>query len=63
MENATLRSQLLKIADNLPDNASLEDVYEQLALLHDIDMAEIEVEKGEVHTHAEVRKMASQWLK
>jgi len=63
METQTLKSRLLEIAEQLPLEASLEDVYAQLALLNDIDMAEDEVRRGETYTHKEVEQMAAKWLR
>ncbi len=63
MKTETLRSRLVDIANRLPDEATLEQVYAQLALLNDIDMAEEEVRRGETYTHQEVKQMASKWLR
>jgi hypothetical protein len=59
MRTEIFRSCLVDIAGRLPDEATLEQVYAQLALLNDIDMAEEEVRRGETYTHQEVKPMAS----
>ncbi|MDN4165761.1 hypothetical protein QWY31_09620 [Cytophagales bacterium LB-30] len=62
MENR-LKEHLRKIADSLTPESTLEDVYEQLALLEDIELSEKEVKEGKVVTQAKVKEMAQSWLK
>ena len=58
-----LKEYLNQIADRLTKDSTLEDVYEQLSLLADIDESEEQVEKGEILTQKEVEKQSKEWLK
>ncbi len=63
MSGAKIKKSLLEIAGKVKSNTTLEQVYEQLALLNDIDKAEEDIKAGRVHSHADVKKMAKKWLK
>ena len=41
----------------------MEDVYEQLALLSDIEISEQQEKNGQVHSQEEVEKRSQEWLK
>jgi len=45
------------------DNTSLEDIYNHLALLNDIELSEDQEKKGQIVSHDEVEKRSSEWLK
>ncbi|MBX2968117.1 MAG: hypothetical protein KF803_01995 [Cyclobacteriaceae bacterium] len=62
MENK-LKEHLLKIANKVTDNTSLEDVYQQLSLLADIEESEKEEAAGQTLTHEEVVSKSGEWLK
>ena len=49
--------------DQLTPQSTMEDVYEQLALLSDIDTSEKQEENGQVYSQSEVEKRSQQWLK
>jgi hypothetical protein len=58
-----LKEHLIKIADQLTADSTLEDVYQHLALLADIDTSEKQYESGEILTQSEVEAKAKKWLK
>lgn len=63
MKVPILKKYLIQIADQLTPESTLEDVYEQLSLLADIDESELEEEKGEILSHEEVNSKSREWLK
>ncbi|MEQ8714973.1 MAG: hypothetical protein RIC80_18280 [Cyclobacteriaceae bacterium] len=58
-----LKEHLTRIANSLRSDSTLEDVYDQLSLLADIEESEQQVEKGEVLTQDEVERKSDEWLK
>jgi len=58
-----LKEHLIHIADRLTPDSTLEDVYEQLSLLVDIEISEEQERNGEVLTQAEVEHQSKEWLK
>ena len=58
-----LKEHLNTIAGQLTSDSTLEDVYEQLALLADIEISEEQERNGEVLTQAEVEQQSKEWLK
>lgn len=63
MSGSKLKKTLLDIAGKLKTDSTIEDVYEQLAYLNDIDKAEEDVKAGRVYSHEQVKKMSKKWLK
>ena len=63
MKELRLKEYLNQIAERLTESSTLEDVYEQLSLLSDIDDSEEQVENGEVLSQKEVEAQAKEWLK
>ena len=63
MKSVKLKAYLNQIADRLTEDSTLEDVYEQLSLLADIDESEEQVEKGEILTQKEVEERSNEWLR
>ena len=63
MSGIKIKQSLLEIANRVNASTTLEDVYEQLALLADIEKSEEQEKQGQVYTHAEVVKKAKKWLK
>jgi hypothetical protein len=63
MKVVKLKEYLNQIADRLTEDSTLEDVYEQLSLLADIDESEEQVEKCEVLTQKDVEEKSKEWLK
>lgn len=58
-----LKEHLIQIAEQLTSESTLEDVYEQLSLLNDIELSQQQEEEGEVLTQSEVVARSREWLK
>jgi len=58
-----LKEHLIQIADKLTSESILEDVYEQLSLLSDIEISEKQERAGEVLTQHKVERESKEWLK
>jgi hypothetical protein len=58
-----LREHLNTIASQITPITTLEDVYEQLALLADIEKSEQDENANRVYTNTEVKDHLSKWLK
>ncbi len=63
MSGAKIKKSLLEIAEKVRSKTTLEEVYEQLALLNDIEKSEDDFKAGRVYTHEQVKKMSKKWLK
>jgi hypothetical protein len=61
MEN--LKEHLARITEHLTPDSTLEDVYEQLALLVDIEKSEEDEKENRLYTSTEVRSEMDKWLK
>lgn len=59
----SLKEKLIDIANSLSDDATLEDVYDQLSLLSDIEVSEEQETYGETLTQQEVEIKSKEWLK
>ena len=58
-----LKEHLVQIADRITPESKLEDVYEQLSLLADIEESEEQEQKGDTLTQKEVEQKSKEWLK
>lgn len=58
----TVREQLRKLADELPEDASIEEAMERLYFLYKLDQAESEVDAGDTVSDEEARQRWSKWL-
>ncbi len=58
-----LKEHLNTIAGLLTPDSTLEDVYEQLALLADIEKSEQDEQANRVFSTSEVKERLSQWAK
>jgi len=63
MKASTLKKHLIKIAESLTPDSTIEDVYEHLSLLADIDESEQQVKNGDVLSQNQVEEAAAKWLK
>ena len=63
MSGEKLKEQLLHIVGNIKTDTRLVDIYEQLALLEDIEESEANEKSGETLSHEEVIKRSAGWLK
>lgn len=58
-----LKEHLIQIAEGLTSESTLEDVYQQLSLLADIETSEQQEQNGQVLTQEEVEQQAREWIK
>lgn len=58
-----LKEHLIQIADKLTSESTLEDVYQQLSLLSDIEVSEQQEKNGEVFTQQDVELQSKEWLR
>jgi len=58
-----LKDHLKQIADKLTAESTLEDVYEQLSLLSDIEISELQEKAGDVLTQREVEIESKEWVR
>ncbi len=63
MKKVALKKYLKQIADKLTPESTLEDVYEQLSLLSDIDESERQEKNNEILTQKEVQTKSREWLR
>lgn len=63
MTASKIKQSLLEIANRVKSDTTIEDVYEQLALLSDIEKSEQQEREGKVFTQKDVEKKAKKWLK
>jgi hypothetical protein len=63
METQKLKDSLLKIAEKVDPNTTIEDIYKQLSYLADIEESEEQESRGEVLTQVTVEKLSKDWLK
>ncbi|WKV11833.1 hypothetical protein [Marivirga harenae] len=63
MKQVALKKYLIQIAEKLTPESTLEDVYEQLSLLSDIDESEQQEKNGETLSQKDVQTMSREWLR
>ncbi len=63
MNSEKIKEYLKQISERITQDTQLEDIYDQLALLADIDESEEQESKGETFTQKEVEDKAKIWLK
>ncbi|GAB3334303.1 hypothetical protein GCM10027429_15430 [Marivirga atlantica] len=63
MKKVALKKYLIQIAEKLTPESTLEDVYEQLSLLADIDESEEQEKNGEILSQKEVQTLSREWLR
>jgi len=63
MQSSKIKEYLLQIANQVTPATTLEDIYNQLALLADIDESENDVRDGRIYTQDQVEQKAKEWLK
>lgn len=58
----TVKQQLREVLENLPDDATLEEVMERIYLLYKIEQGIADADAGRVTPHEEVeRRMRAKW--
>ncbi len=63
MEKIKLKKSLIEIAEKVNDQTTVEDIYNQLAFLLDIEESEEQERNGKIFTQKQVEKMSKKWLK
>jgi hypothetical protein len=63
MGKSKIKESLLEIASRVKADTTLQEVYEQLAMLSDIAISEEQEKAGNVSAHADVKRRAKKWLK
>ena len=63
MKSERIKEYLKQIAENVTPQTQLEDIYEQLALLSDIDESEEQEQNGEILTQDQVEDQSKEWLR
>ena len=61
-EMSQLKEQVIKIVKNLPEEATLDDVMEELYFKSQVDAGLRELDEGRGIPHEEVQKQMSKWL-
>jgi predicted transcriptional regulator len=59
---STAKEEVRKLLDELPDDATLEEIEYELYVRNKIDRALEQVERGETMSHEEVMRRMSKWL-
>ncbi|MBN2536536.1 MAG: hypothetical protein JXB88_26880 [Spirochaetales bacterium] len=59
----TVKQTAIEAINNLPDEASLDDIMERLYFIQKIEAGLKDIEEGRVHSHEEVKKRLARWLK
>ena len=62
MTTTTIKKSFLEIASKVNRNTTIEEFYEYLALINDIEKLEEQEKKGKVLTHNAVKNNAKKWL-
>lgn len=63
MARTNIKKSLLEIANRVTPSTTLEEVYEQLAMMSDIEISESQEKSGKVSSHSDVKKRSKKWLK
>ena len=63
MQSTKIKEYLLQIADRVTPETTLEDIYNQLALLSDIDESERQDQDGKTYSQDQVEQKTKEWLK
>ena len=63
MKAERIKEYLKRISDNITKETQLENIYDQLALLADIDESEEQELKGETLAQKDVEEKFNSWLK
>jgi predicted transcriptional regulator len=58
-----LKQQMLKVIEELPDDAGVEEALDRLYLLYKVEKGLRQADRGEMLTQEEVRERMARWLK
>ena len=59
----TTKEQMIKVIQELPEDATVEDAMERLYLLYKIERGIAQAEAGQKVSQEEARRRMAQWLK
>jgi predicted transcriptional regulator len=59
----TAKQSAIKIIEQLPDEASYEDIMDRLLFMQKVDAGLEDIRQGRVVTHEEAKKRLAKWLK
>ena len=59
----TAKQSAVKIIEQLPDEASYEDIMDRLLFMQKVDAGLEDIRQGRVITHEEAKKRLAMWLK
>jgi len=57
------KQQVLKVIEDLPDDAGVEEALDRLYLLYKVERGLRQADRGELLTQQEVRERMAKWLK
>ena len=57
------KQQMLKVIEELPDDAGVEEALDRLYLLYKVERGLRQADRGELLTQEEVRERLAKWLK
>lgn len=57
------KQEILKVIENLPDDAEIEDALDRLYLLYKVKRGLQQADRGELISQEEVRERMAKWLK
>jgi predicted transcriptional regulator len=59
----TTKEKLIRVVEDLPDDASIEDAMERLLFLAKVERGLKEADSGMTIPHSQVREKMAKWLK
>jgi predicted transcriptional regulator len=59
----TIKEHMIKLIQELPDDATIEDAMERLYLLHKVQRGIAQADSGQTVTQEEARRRMARWLK
>ena len=63
MSKSSAKEQVIKLAQELPEDATLEDAMDRLFLLYKVEGGIEQANSGQKVSQAEARRRMDQWLK
>ena len=63
MSTQSVKDQILKAIQDLPDDATVESAMERLYLLYKIEQGIEQADRGQIVSQEEVKHRMEQWLK
>ena len=63
MSKQSAKEQIIKLAQELPEDATLEDAMDRLFLLYKVERGIVQARFGYKVSQAEARRRMDQWLK